>query len=99
MIDERRFRRDRAGEAAGRDANRLAAELGADPAHQPFNETDVSVEQPGLHRADRRPANRLRRLADVDTRQPRSTLEQRVGGNLNAWTDRAAEIFALCRDR
>ena len=41
----------------------------------------------------------LRRLAHVDARQSRGPLEERVGGNLRAGADDAAQILALRRDR
>ena len=99
MLNQRGLRRNHVGEAAGRDAHRVAAELVAHSPHQPLDHADVAPEQPRLHRPDRRPADDPRRFADVDARQPRRALKQGVGGNGHARADRAAEIFPLRRNR
>src|SRR6266849_7514027 len=99
MLNERRLRRDHLREPPGRDRDRVAAELVAHPADQTLDHPDVAVEQPRLHGADGRAADDPGRLAHVDARQPGGALEQRVGRNLHAGTDRAAEVFAHRGDR
>ena len=58
------------------------AEFGPQPVHQSLDQADVPEEQARLHGGHGRPADDVRRLAHVDARQPRRTLEQRVGRNL-----------------
>ena len=88
-----------AGQTAGGDDGGIAAELAAHAAHEPFDHVHIAPEQPRLHRPDRRAADHAVRLAHVDARQLRGALKQRVGRDLRARTNHAAQIFALRRDR
>jgi hypothetical protein len=74
VLNQRRLRRDHVGEAPGRDADRVAAELVAHPRAPALRPSRRSPEQSRLHRADRRRPT-TRRLADVDARQARRALE------------------------
>ena len=70
-----------------RDDDRGAAELRFHAAHQALDHVDVAPEQTGLHGADGVGADHPRRLADIDPRQLRGALEQRVRGNLRTGTN------------
>src|SRR5580704_8574945 len=82
VLNESRLRRNQGGQTAGRDTDGVSAELVADAPHESFDHADVAPEQPGLDRANSRVSDDGVRLAHVDTRQPRGTLEQGVGRNL-----------------
>ena len=99
MLDQRHFRRDHIGETAGRYTDRMLAKLLLHPANQSVDQPDVSVIETGLHRADSASADHLAWLSHVDARQAGRALKQRVGGNLHAGTNHAAEILASGRHR
>ena len=91
--------RDHVGQAARRDADGVAAQLVAHPPHQPFDHARRirrTAPTPSRRRSsDRRHASRL---ADVDARQARRPLKQRVGGNLarpDKWRRRGTRPLAV----
>ena len=92
-----RQRRDERREAAGGDDGAGVAELGEDALDQPVDQADVAVDDARLHRVDGVAPDDLRRLGDLDARELGRAREERVGADLQARREDAAEVLALGR--
>ena len=96
---ERVAERDHAcGEPAGGDRLGRRAELLAQAADDPVDHRRVAEDHPGADRVDGRLADQRARLDEVDLRQRRGAVAQRLERDLDAREDHAAEVLALGRD-
>ena len=76
--------RDQRREPAGRDAARREVDLGADPLDERVDHAGVAVDEAGLHRRDRVARDDLAGPRQLDARQLRGVLVERLGADLDA---------------
>src|SRR5439155_17063029 len=89
--------RDQRGEPAGRDAARREVDLGADPLDERVDHAGVAVDQAGLHRRHRVARDDLARPRELDARQLRGVLVERLGAERDARRDHADEVLTSRR--
>src|SRR4051812_47495363 len=89
---------DEWGESAGRDDDRVSAELVGDPADDAVDLAGEAEDDPGLQRLDRRLADDRAWPDQLDLEQASRSVGQGVDGDLDPRRERTAEELALVTD-
>ena len=89
---------DQLRQPAGGDDVGALAELLVEAAQDRVDRAGVAEHDAGADRVDRVLADHAAGRREVDLRQPRAALGQRVQGDLDAGHQRAADVLAVVRD-
>src|SRR3954470_23401496 len=89
---------DERGESAGRDDDRVSAELVGDPADDAVDLAGEAEDDPGLECLDRRLADHRTRPDQLDLEQPGRTGGEGIDGDLYPRGERAAEELGRVTD-
>ena len=93
LVDRLGVRRDQAGQAARREHRARAAELGLHPPHDAVDLAGEAVDDAALQRVTELRRSRRRR-DELDSREPRGAVEERLHRDLDAGREHAADVLA-----